>query len=133
MTILKTKDITRHHAPYIEQHRSHRSVYRVCPTLKITTEHMAVKSEVGSSNINQQEMLTHQSVAETDPDVSNDLCANEDGNRLQLDVPVLTENNIISISQEFYKTSRELTSKAKTQDKVDDLMLEDFSKRELKK
>ena len=34
MTILKTEDITRHHAPDTGQHRSHRSVYRVCPRLK---------------------------------------------------------------------------------------------------
>ena len=35
LTILKTEDITRHHAPYTGQHRSHRSVYRVCPRLKM--------------------------------------------------------------------------------------------------
>ena len=83
---------------------------------------MALKSEFGSSNIDQQEMLPQQSVEETDPNVSSDLCANEEGNRLALDVPALTENNVISISQEFSKTSSELTSKAKTQEKVDDLM-----------
>ena len=45
-------------------------------------------------------MLPHQSVEETDPNVSSDLCANEDGNRIALDVPALTENNVISMFQE---------------------------------
>ena len=87
-----------------------------------------MSQDVGSSNISQQEMLTHQRVEETDPNVSSDLSrvANEDGNRLALDVPALTENNVISISQELSYTSIEITIKAKTQDKVYDLMCKAF-------